>query len=122
MRLHDKMRPFQPGNSLGGRPRGARNKLARKFLEDCLADWQEHGAAAIRICRMEDPVAYCKMMASIVPRELEVTATAVAELDDTELDRMISTLRAQVAQNAELPMLTNGKDIDAEIIDNDRRS
>jgi hypothetical protein len=112
MRLHDKMQPFQPGNTLSvghGRPRGARNKLARKFLEDCLADWQEHGAAAIRICRMEDPVAYCKMIASIVPRELEVTATAVAELDDTELDRVIEQFRQRLETPREEPMLIEHK-------------
>ncbi len=37
-------KPFEPGNTIGktgGRPKGARNKLARKFLEDCYADWQE---------------------------------------------------------------------------------
>jgi len=114
-------KPFQPGNTYGiGRPRGARNKLARRFLEDCLADWQEHGAAAIKIMRREDPAGYCKMMATLVPRELEVTATAVAELDDSELDRMIATLRAQLAQPQEVPMLTNGnRVIDAEVINND---
>jgi hypothetical protein len=47
-------RPFQAGNSYGvGRPKGARNKLARRFLEDCLADWQEHGAAAIKVMRRD---------------------------------------------------------------------
>jgi len=64
---------FEPGNTIGktgGRPKGARNKLARTFLEDCYADWQEHGAAAIKVMRMEDPAEYCKMMASLVPREL----------------------------------------------------
>jgi hypothetical protein len=114
---------FEVGNTLSvghGRPRGARNKLARKFLEDCLADWQEHGAAAIRICRMEDPVAYCKMMASIVPKELELTATTVADLADEELDKMIQNLRAQIIQKQELPMLTNGKVIEAEVVSGDR--
>jgi hypothetical protein len=114
-------KPFEVGNTLSpGRPRGARNKLARRFLEDCLADWHEHGAAALRICRMEDPVAYCRMMASIVPRELEITATSVAELADDELEKMIQNLRAQIAQKQELPMLTNGKILDAEVVSDDR--
>jgi hypothetical protein len=80
-------KPFEPGNPIGktgGRPKGARNKLARKFLEDCYADWQEHGVAAIKVMRMEDPAGYCKMMASLVPRELELTSTVLTELSDDE--------------------------------------
>jgi hypothetical protein len=97
--------PFQPGNAYGiGRPKGARNRLSHKFLLDLIADWEANGAAAIRIMRHEDPVAYCKLVGSLVPREVEITANTVAELDDTELDRMISSLRAQIAQKQELPM------------------
>jgi hypothetical protein len=110
--LHEKIRPFQPGNSLGGRPRGARNKLSRKFLEDCYAHWQEHGAKALNIFYREDPARYCVMMASIVPKEIEFTANTVAELDDTELERMITSLRAQIAQKQELPMLPEPKVIE----------
>src|SRR5260370_22623924 len=92
-------KPFEPGNTIGktgGRPKGARNKLARKFLEDCYADWQEHGATAIKVMRREDPAGYCKMMATLVPKELEITATAVAELADDELDKMIEQLRERL--------------------------
>jgi hypothetical protein len=99
--------PFQPGNTFSqGRPRGARNRLSHKFLLDLIADWEANGAAAIRIMRHEDPVAYCKLVGSLVPREVEITANTVAELDDTELDRMISSLRAQIAAKQEVPMLT----------------
>jgi hypothetical protein len=82
---------FQPGHT--GRPKGTRNKLTSKFLEDLLADWQENGTAAIRICRIEDPVAYCKLVAGTLPRDLHIETTAVAELAEDELDRMIETLR-----------------------------
>jgi hypothetical protein len=94
---------FQPGNTAAqgfGRPKGVRNKLGKRFLDDCLADWEEHGAAAIRIMRIEDPVKYCMMMASILPKEIDVTSTAVAELTDDELDRIIVEMRARIAQAA----------------------
>src|SRR5215469_7933733 len=32
---------FEPGNRLGGRPRGARNKLAKRFFEDMSEVWDE---------------------------------------------------------------------------------
>jgi hypothetical protein len=108
--------PFQPGNSLGGRPRGARNKLSRKFLEDLMADWQDNGIAALKVMRRSDPVAYCRMICSIVPRELELTATAVAELSDDDLHVMIERLRAQITQERQVPLLTNGKIVDAEVL------
>jgi hypothetical protein len=104
--------PFQPGNTYGGRPKGARNRLSHKFLQDLIADWEANGAAAIRIMRHEDPVAYCKLVGSLVPREVEITANTVAELDDAELDRMISSLRIQIAQKQELPMLPEPKVIE----------
>src|SRR5919197_6351786 len=90
---------FQPsGPASPGRPKGARNKLGRRFLEDCLADWEEHGAGAIKIMRIEDPVKYCLMMASILPKEIDVTSTTVAELTDDELDRIIGEMRARLTQ------------------------
>src|SRR5919108_3885794 len=89
---------FQPGGPAGpGRPKGARNKLGKRFLDDCLADWEEHGAAAIRIMRIEDPIKYCLMMASILPREVDVTSTTITELPDDELDRIIGEMRARLA-------------------------
>ncbi len=95
---------FEPGNTIGktgGRPKGARNKLARTFLEDCYADWQEHGAAAIKVMRMEDPAGYCKMMASLVPRELELTSTVLTELSDDDLEATIQLLlRQKLESNA----------------------
>jgi hypothetical protein len=83
---------FQKGNNAsngkGGRPLGSRNKLCRAVLEDLLADWGEGGVAAIRMMRIENPSGYCKMMASILPKELLFESGAVTELDDNALDRI----------------------------------
>ena len=67
---------------------GSRNKLCRAVLEDLLADWASGGAAAIRMMRIENPSAYCKMMASILPKELLFESGAVTELDDNALERI----------------------------------
>jgi hypothetical protein len=88
---------FQKGNNSsggkGGRPLGSRTKLCKRLLEDLFADWQEGGIAAIRMMRMENPSAYCKMMASILPKELLFETGSVSELGDDELDSMITLLR-----------------------------
>ena len=63
---------FKPGNSLGGRPKGSRNRFAEEFFDAFLEDFEEHGAQAIADCRVEDPAVYVRVAASLVPKELVV--------------------------------------------------
>src|SRR5262245_35195313 len=93
---------FVPGHS-PSRPRGARNRLQSSFLHALASDFEAHGAAAIKICRMEEPGRYVQIIASLMPKELEVAHNAVSELSDEDLDEMIMKLRAELA-NAEKPM------------------
>jgi hypothetical protein len=83
---------FQKGNNAsngkGGRPLGSRTKLCKRLLEDLAADWAEGGISAIRMMRIENPSGYCKMMASILPKELLFESGAVTELDDNALERI----------------------------------
>jgi len=93
---------FLPGHS-AGRPRGARNRLQSSFLHALASDFEAHGAAAIKICRMEEPGRYVQIIASLMPKELEVAHNALSELSDEDLDEMIVKLRAELA-NTEKPM------------------
>ena len=46
--------PFEKGRAKsGGRVKGARNKLSMAFVEALAAEFSEHGAEAIRICRID---------------------------------------------------------------------
>src|SRR5215831_4899776 len=91
-------RPFQPGNTFGvtGRPRGVRNRLASRLLEDLLASWREHGAAALEVMRHENPAGYCKLMVSTLPREM-IYENAATDLSEDELDGLIAHYQAQLA-------------------------
>ena len=51
---------------IGGRPRGARNKLGEAFLQDLHADWEQHGRSVIERVRRDDPSTYLRVMASVV--------------------------------------------------------
>lgn len=62
-------RPFQPGNP--GRPKGSRNKLGEAFIEALYTDFKEHGVAAIETVRDQKPDQYLKVVASILPKEIE---------------------------------------------------
>jgi hypothetical protein len=106
------MSKFQPGNNAsqgrGGRPLGSRTKLCKRLLEDLFADWQEGGQAAIKMMRVENPSGYCKMMASILPKELLFESGAVTELDDNALDRIdefLLGLHQQIIEGKEVQML-----------------
>jgi hypothetical protein len=61
---------FGTGNS--GRPKGARNKLAAQFVENLAEDFEQHGAAVIKLVRAEHPQVYFTTMAKLLPKEMAV--------------------------------------------------
>lgn len=93
---------FQPGVSPNpkGRPKGSRNKLGEEFLSKMLADFELHGTKVIETVRTEEPAQYLKVVASILPKELNVTTNAVEEMSDDDLARAIAALESIIAQPA----------------------
>ncbi|MFZ2081293.1 MAG: hypothetical protein WAV38_32525 [Xanthobacteraceae bacterium] len=82
----------------GGRAKGVKNKLSHAFLTDLLADYEQHGAETIKICRVERPIEYVKLSAALLPRELEITETYLMEMPDDELASVIEHIRRQLAE------------------------
>lgn len=63
---------FKPGQpSRGGRRKGSRDKIATAMLEAIAKDFEQHGEEAIKIARMERPVEYLRVVASLLPKEFE---------------------------------------------------
>ena len=87
------MIPWEPGQSGNpkGRPQGSRNKLSEEFLADVHASWQVWGRPALMTAAITDPVSYVRMVASLMPREIEATATVVhaERMSDDELVAII---------------------------------
>jgi len=79
---------FKPGevHNPAGRPKGSRNKFAEAFIKDFLADWEMAGASAIQVCRLEDPAAYLRVAASLIPKELNIKE------GDSQLDALLEQL------------------------------
>lgn len=92
------LKPWLPGQSgnPAGRPKGARHKLGEKFLEDMLADFETHGKAVIEKVRTDDPTQYLKVVASILPKELNVTVSEYDDLSDDELAERFAAIASQL--------------------------
>jgi hypothetical protein len=80
--------PWKPGQSGNpkGRPKGSRNKLTEDFFRDLCDAWQAFGKPALMTMAWTDPVAFVRLVASLIPTELEATITPVAErMSDAQL-------------------------------------
>lgn len=86
--------PFQKGN--GGRPKGSRNALGEAFLEAMHEDFQAHGVEAIVKVREEKPDQYLKVIASILPKDLNVNINNMDALSDDELRARIRQLESVI--------------------------
>jgi hypothetical protein len=104
MEIEMPRKPFVPGNDGmgGGRPVGSRNKLQGDFLKALAEDFAQNGIGAIRIARVERPVEYLKVIASVLPKELVLEQSILADLSDEELSSHIALLqRLQASKVAE---------------------
>ena len=65
--------PWKPGESgnPAGRPKGAKNKLSEAFFVDLHELWKTEGADALKKALAKDPVAFCRMVAALMPKNLD---------------------------------------------------
>jgi hypothetical protein len=77
---------FLTGNIGGpGRPKGSRNKLGEVALAMLHDDFVQHGVGVIEQVRLESPATYLKVVASVIPSELNVNVSQLQELSDEDL-------------------------------------
>lgn len=62
-----------------------------------LSDWEENGKAVIEAVRVEKPDQYLKVVASILPKELNVKVNELDDLTDEQLARQLRAIAAQLA-------------------------
>lgn len=93
------MGKFQPGQSgnPSGRPAGSRNKLSRDFVDALYADFQEHGKEAIATTRTEKPDQYLKVIASLLPRDINLTVNEFEGKSDDDIRRELRELADSLA-------------------------
>lgn len=101
---------FESGNSFGknGRLRGSRNRLTAQVFDDILAHWNEpiegrnvtKGVAALEVMRKEKPSEYVKVVTSLLPKELVLSDTTLADATEEQIDAAITALLRQQAERA----------------------
>jgi Family of unknown function (DUF5681) len=100
-----KWAPGESGNP-AGRPAGAKNRLQSDFLHALAEDFREHGAGVIRICRIERPTEYLKIIAGVLPKELDIHATTVVqELSGEEIEILLERAKRQLLQQSAIEPL-----------------
>src|SRR5262249_23347862 len=82
----------QPGK--GGRRKGSRDRISTALLEAIAKDFEEFGEEAVKIARVEKPVEYLRIVASLLPKEFEIVDSRLHDITDEELDA--SLLRADL--------------------------
>lgn len=80
-----------------GRRQGARNRISTALLVAFADDFEKFGEETVRITRIEKPVEYLRIAASLLPREFEITDNRLGELSDEELDEVIEYARQRLA-------------------------
>jgi hypothetical protein len=88
---------FVTGNIGGGRPLGSRNKLGEAFIQALHESFQEQGADAIQRVIDEKPEQYLKVIASLLPKDVNLNVNNEIEMSDDELRERIRKLSSAIA-------------------------
>lgn len=94
-------KPGQSGNP-AGRPKGAKQLLSEQFLSMLQEDWESHGKTAISAMRKEDPGAYVRCVASLMPKESIVKIGPLDDLSADDLRAIEQALTAAISEPAEI--------------------
>jgi hypothetical protein len=64
---------FSADNPGRAKQKGARDRLSAAFLNDFADDYDAHGKTVIETVRGQDPIAYMRIAAALLPNKIEIT-------------------------------------------------
>ncbi len=83
-----------------GRPKGARHRLGEDFIQALQESFKAHGAETIEKVRKDRPHEYLKVVASILPKELNVRTEVMDEMSDDDLANALDAIRSTLLASA----------------------
>lgn len=93
-----KSNPMNPG----GKPVASRNRLQGDFVRALADDFEANGKAAIKECREQKPDRYLAVIASLLPKEIELKRQ-FDDLTDEQLAAAVAAARSLAAAVGEDP-------------------
>ena len=98
---------FVSGNNGGGRPKGSRNKLTTEFIDDLYAKWQEHGPEVLERVIRDDPAAFMRTVAQILPKEIDANVNAGSDFDGMDsIAEILQKVADEVGADAAVRLAT----------------
>lgn len=91
-----------------GRPKGSRNKLGEDFITALAEDFEANGVAVIQAVRDKKPEVYLKVVADLLPKDLNLNVNHFDTMTDEQMLRrfvQISELAKPIL--ARMPLLTD---------------
>ena len=108
-RINGKFAPGWSGNP-GGSLEATRRSFNKDFLLALAADFKKHGAAAIEKVRKQQPAAYMKLCALLVPREMKVEhSNAIKAMSDEQIEAAIEYIEAALEAQAQSAKVIEGQ-------------
>jgi hypothetical protein len=92
-------KPGQSGNP-AGRPKGARSKLAEKFIDGMLRAWEQGGFEAVCKVRDSDPSKFLGALVQILPKQIDLDADVNVRVASS-VDALMNRLEALSKREAE---------------------
>lgn len=97
--VETRFKPGQSGNP-GGYAKGVRNRISGKFLHALAEDFEANGKDAIARCREEDPTGYVKVVAGLLPKEVDLGINRLEEMSTDDIIAAVGALRSYLATGA----------------------
>src|SRR5215813_11143692 len=97
-RINGKFAPGWSGNP-GGSLEATRRSFNKDFLLALAADFKKNGAAAIEKVGKQQPAAYMKICALLVPREMKLEHSGgIKAMTDEQIERAIEVIEDLIRQ------------------------
>jgi hypothetical protein len=104
------------------RAESSRADLSVAFLEDVHELWKEHGKTILARAAFTHPEKVAKIIADLMPKQMEIKGSAVQDLEDDRLADLIDAISERLGRGTEAALgaaqgRADAQTIDAEIVE-----